>query len=157
MSTISNRSLWHRASPPSAGIYFFNIMKIPGRRQWLVSASLLLILNKFYTLFWCFNNWTWTRKFLLGQYADHYYTLASEPATTSRLYVNFRSREFYLKSMWISLDCIICIQIVVCFEKKISCEVTPSTLTRAFMSLNASMLVVIAGMSAFYNRVIRSH
>ena len=31
------------------------------------TSSLLLILNKFYTLFWCFHCWLWTSKCWLGK------------------------------------------------------------------------------------------
>ena len=39
--------------------------KTPERRQWRRSGVLLLTLNRFHILFWCFYCWLWTSKYRL--------------------------------------------------------------------------------------------
>ena len=39
-----------------------------GNRNWLCSVILLLILNRFQKLFWCFHSWLWTNNYQLGTY-----------------------------------------------------------------------------------------
>ena len=42
------------------------VIKRPEWYQWCYFVSLLLTLNRFHTLFWCFHYWLWTSKCQLG-------------------------------------------------------------------------------------------
>ena len=41
---------------------------IPEWRKWRLLVSLLLILNRFHTLCWCFHYWLWTSKYPISGY-----------------------------------------------------------------------------------------